>query len=280
MGDVRTLYQPDDEIEALAIQSLLEEQGISCSVRRGADTAYPGIADRPGAWGEILVAEEDLERAQVLVAEYLEAEAEAVEPELGPYRETGEAKPAGDDRSTALERRMKRGLPWLLVLLLLAGSLVLNAKFLLRDRMAELPADQLDTFDAEGRLLLRQRYREGEQRPYQTVQYDAQGRPVWRFHDPDANGWFDRSVVMHGGSLETIYLDEDQDGIYETFRVERDRQKLHEGVDADGDQLYEEMRTDGTTLFDQDADGFYDLAVCEPDDGPTRRVDLTTCTTD
>ncbi|MDH5490582.1 MAG: hypothetical protein OEY14_01270, partial [Myxococcales bacterium] len=80
-------------------------------------------------WGAILVAEEDLERAQELLADFLEAEVEP--PVLGPYRtEAHEDKGVGAYES--LHARTRRGARALLLLFVALPLLLLSLSLLLR----------------------------------------------------------------------------------------------------------------------------------------------------
>jgi len=63
------LCNTTSEIEALSIKALLEDEGIECIVRSYQDTAYNGIYTLLKGWGDILVREEDLERATKLLKE-------------------------------------------------------------------------------------------------------------------------------------------------------------------------------------------------------------------
>jgi len=63
------LCNTTSEIEALSIKALLEDEGIECIVRSYQDTAYNGIYTLLKGWGDILVREEDLERATKLLRE-------------------------------------------------------------------------------------------------------------------------------------------------------------------------------------------------------------------
>lgn len=68
----KLLFKPDNELLALSIKSLLENEGIYSIVRSYQIPAYDGIAQmmRP-KWGEILVAEDDYEKAKDLLGDFL-----------------------------------------------------------------------------------------------------------------------------------------------------------------------------------------------------------------
>ncbi|MEO0093230.1 MAG: DUF2007 domain-containing protein [candidate division WOR-3 bacterium] len=68
----KILFKPDNELLALSIKSLLEKEGIYSIIHSYQIPAYDGIAQmmRPH-WGEILVAEEDYEKAKELLDVFL-----------------------------------------------------------------------------------------------------------------------------------------------------------------------------------------------------------------
>ena len=70
----KVLFKPDNELLALSIKSLLENEGIYSIVHSYQIPAYDGIAQmmRP-QWGEILVAEEDYAEAKELLDAFLAA---------------------------------------------------------------------------------------------------------------------------------------------------------------------------------------------------------------
>ncbi|MDH5185594.1 MAG: DUF2007 domain-containing protein [candidate division WOR-3 bacterium] len=81
----RVLFKPDNELLALSIKSFLESEGIYAIVRSYQIPAYDSIAQmmRPN-WGEIIVSEEDYQRAKELLDVFLKttkSESRAVEPD-------------------------------------------------------------------------------------------------------------------------------------------------------------------------------------------------------
>lgn len=69
---LKAVYSPPDELLANTVRDLLESAGIPALVRSFQIPAYDGIARmmRP-TWGEVLVEEEDWERARELVEGFL-----------------------------------------------------------------------------------------------------------------------------------------------------------------------------------------------------------------
>jgi hypothetical protein len=135
---MKLLYEPENEIEAQALIGMLASEGIGVVAQRRADTAYPGIGDAAFGWGRLLVAEGDLARAQGLIADYLDSEAEPeqefgdvvpADSREGPYRSPARA---ADHRIEA--KRGVRSAASVGGVLLFAGSLGLNAYYLLEDR--------------------------------------------------------------------------------------------------------------------------------------------------
>jgi len=85
----KVLFKPDNELLALSIKSLLENEGIYSIIRSYQIPAYDGIAQmmRP-QWGEILVAEENYAEAKELLDAFLAASAEASKAENDKSAET------------------------------------------------------------------------------------------------------------------------------------------------------------------------------------------------
>ena len=84
----RILYKPPDELLAVRIKDLLEQQGIVAVLRSYQMPWYDGLAKmmRP-QWGEVLVTDEDYDRAKELLDDLLivvkaeaTGEGEVVEP--------------------------------------------------------------------------------------------------------------------------------------------------------------------------------------------------------
>jgi hypothetical protein len=84
----RILYKPSDELFAVRLKDLLEQQGIVAVLRSYQMPWYDGLAKmmRP-EWGEVLVTDEDFDRAKELLEDLLtvvkaetNGEGEVVEP--------------------------------------------------------------------------------------------------------------------------------------------------------------------------------------------------------
>ena len=69
---MRQVYVAPDEFMAISIKSLLDEEGIPNELRRYENVWLNGLPKlMHGAWGEILVFEEDFDDAKVLVDAFL-----------------------------------------------------------------------------------------------------------------------------------------------------------------------------------------------------------------
>jgi hypothetical protein len=93
----KVLYKPDNELLALSIKSLLEKEEIYAIIRSYQIPAYDGIAQmmRPH-WGEIIVAEEDYERAKELLDGFLSSAKEAQGLE---QIEANQTEPSTEDKT-------------------------------------------------------------------------------------------------------------------------------------------------------------------------------------
>lgn len=69
---LKVLYKAPDELMANSVRDLLEENGVAAMVRSFQIPAYDGIAKmmRPD-WGQVLVDDEDWERAKELLDGFL-----------------------------------------------------------------------------------------------------------------------------------------------------------------------------------------------------------------
>lgn len=78
----KSVFKAPDEFAALTIQSALEAEGITSEVRSFQIAMYDGIAmmQKP-FWGEVLVLEEDFERAKQIVEDFLSTEGKTEIPE-------------------------------------------------------------------------------------------------------------------------------------------------------------------------------------------------------
>ena len=77
--ETQSIYETDDEVQALALQEALEDEGIAAVLVNHRDTAYPGITDRQRHGTEIRVEIDQVEKATQLVEEFL-----AAQPVEGP----------------------------------------------------------------------------------------------------------------------------------------------------------------------------------------------------
>jgi hypothetical protein len=73
---LKAIYRPENELMANAVRDLLEQNGIPAMARSFQIPAYDGLAMmmRP-VWGQVLVEEDDVEKAEALVRTFLAADA-------------------------------------------------------------------------------------------------------------------------------------------------------------------------------------------------------------
>lgn len=69
-----SILEANNELEAITIQAFLESQGIRAAIRSRQIPMYDGIAKvwNP-VWGYVMVMEDDRERAEQLIVEYLDS---------------------------------------------------------------------------------------------------------------------------------------------------------------------------------------------------------------
>jgi hypothetical protein len=111
-----SVYETDDEVQALALQEALESEGIAAILINHRDTAYPGITDRQRHGTEIRVERDQVEKATQLIEEFL-----AAQPVEGPPI----APPPDSEPAPGL-----RGPGWLVITLVMLGLLGVTAYIL------------------------------------------------------------------------------------------------------------------------------------------------------
>ncbi|MGB5810059.1 MAG: DUF2007 domain-containing protein [Polyangiales bacterium] len=72
--ETRSVHETDDEVQALALQEALEQEGIAAVLINHRDTAYPGITDRLRHGTEIRVEADQVEKATAFIRDFLAAE--------------------------------------------------------------------------------------------------------------------------------------------------------------------------------------------------------------
>jgi hypothetical protein len=72
--ETRSVYETDDEVQALALQEALESDGIAAVLVNHRDTAYPGITDRSRHGTEIRVEMDQVDAATRIIEEFLAAQ--------------------------------------------------------------------------------------------------------------------------------------------------------------------------------------------------------------
>jgi type III secretory pathway lipoprotein EscJ len=70
---MKILMKPENEPEANAIKSILEEHGIYAEIKSFHDTAYDGLFQSQYGWGTIRVSESDFLEARRIVEEWFDA---------------------------------------------------------------------------------------------------------------------------------------------------------------------------------------------------------------
>lgn len=73
-GKLVSVFEANNEMEAITIHAFLESQGIDAAIRSRQIPMYDGIARiwNP-VWGYVMVMENDSERAERLIVEYLDS---------------------------------------------------------------------------------------------------------------------------------------------------------------------------------------------------------------
>jgi hypothetical protein len=98
---MKKLITPENEAEANAIKSILEEHGIYAEIKSFHDTAYDGLFQSQYGWGIIRVSETDFEEAQGIIQEWKDAS-----PAELPWENESD-QDISDQRSDGFLRRTK-----------------------------------------------------------------------------------------------------------------------------------------------------------------------------
>ena len=84
-----SVLEASNELEAITIQAFLESQGIDAAIRSRQIPMYDGIAKAWNpVWGYVMVMENDSEKAERLIVEYLDSCTD--EEDLNCYEGTDE----------------------------------------------------------------------------------------------------------------------------------------------------------------------------------------------
>ena len=88
-GKLVSVLKARDELEAITIQAFLESQGIDAAIRSRQIPMYDGIAKAWNpVWGYVLVMEENHDRAEELIMEYIDSCADSEDIDKEDYSQT------------------------------------------------------------------------------------------------------------------------------------------------------------------------------------------------
>jgi hypothetical protein len=101
---LKVLYKPPDEILAVRIKDFLEQNGIEAILRSQQMPWYDGLAKmmRP-EWGQVLVLDEDYDRAKELLKDLLAAVESPIEEDAATDHKDEDKTDEDEDRSGANE---------------------------------------------------------------------------------------------------------------------------------------------------------------------------------
>jgi hypothetical protein len=271
MSDVVVREAPT-ELEAEAVAAYLRAEGCPVTIRKRTLVAFPGIAEPPGTVAEVRVEEADVARARALLDAYdgasldaddLESQALAARPPRDAPSETGSV--------TALAVRLG-----------MAVSLLGNAYAVFVLAIEPRLGGVIMDYDSEGNVIVAARFERGDERPREVDTIDVMGRTLTTAVDANQDGYFERSTsfVFAGprGVQRVVSLDENADGNPERGLSYRGDEVVVTTVDEDEDGLTETWTLERVSarLSDEDEDGFPDLYFC-PETATVRKIDLRTC---
>lgn len=265
------LRRVTNAIEANAIVAYLASQSCPAFVKRREIVAYPGVAEPPGNFAEILVADEHLETARALLDVYDASSLDADELE-------SQAMAAPLPRPT--EERQSKGWRSLLVGLAFVLSLGFNV-FAAYALFFENPPNEIPTYDADGNVVALAFFHDHADMPYRSDTFDADGALILRAYDRDEDGWAERISVPlpenESGLTHMVYFDTDEDGRPERASAFQERVQRARFDDVDEDGLYETSidRRHDVVLEDTDHDGVFDTFRCGANAPSTEPIHLT-----
>jgi hypothetical protein len=305
------LCTPEDETEALVIQQLLAESGITAELISWQVSAYPGLSPE---WGVIRVASADLDSARKLLEGWRRArpvvegsQADESAPPGASERSQSAAEPAafetppaeraepvapGDegprDRTPSFGPPLSRG--WSVARsLLLVVSLLANLGLLIRyvwtpqgEGEAVGVQDEVVVTDARGRPLARYHYHPQAAFPHRTEGYLPDGSLATQSFDRDEDGWSEHVLTYFGQELVWEQLDPDEDGRFQELNGFVGDRRTVTLTDRDGDTRADEtVLYDGwdprAWLFDRDVDGFPEQVRCVDAAGVVHEHSLLSC---
>lgn len=248
---MKNLLQPENEVEANVIKSLLDENGINAEINSYHDTAYDGLYQAQYGWGVIRVAEEDFEKAKQIVEEWHNAS-----PDEVPWEET-----------QTIEKKQIKKSPITLRSSLFVISLLLNIFFIFS--YFGIIGEPLDTYqpsklyDKNGKLISAFRFSTNSEFPFEGTEYSVKGEILFKIFDANENGRFERFVDYYD-NRKTTMLDANENGIYEISTENFNNGTVIKSYDKDENKVFELVEIIDknnqivATLFDNNQDTFED----------------------
>jgi len=81
--DLVLLFEPEDDVAAMILQSMLEEAGVAVMPRPFEDKALDGLVElqEGGLWGQLYVTTEQQELARQVLQDFLDSREEGLDEE-------------------------------------------------------------------------------------------------------------------------------------------------------------------------------------------------------
>jgi hypothetical protein len=207
---MKNLIKPENEAEAIAIKSLLDEHGIYVEIKSFHDTAYDGLFQTQYGWGVIRVDESNFSKAKKIVDEWYQAS-----PEVIPW----EDKEITTESSIENPQKPNNNFFSYTKSFLIILSFILNI-FLLcfyfgvfREPLGQYDVSKI--LDKKGKVIATYKYGKNSQFPYEGTAFSPSGEVLSKFFDSNENGRWER-VVNYSKSKKTISVDDNKNDIYET----------------------------------------------------------------
>ena len=210
---MKIVAKPDNEAEALAIESLLRDSDIECLVRSFHDTAYDGIYQAQYGWGTISVHERDYDQAKMIVLKWREAAPDVTNCFSGDFATHNPVIPNPSRLSFVVF--VKNIAPYLII-----PSILLNLFFIATELgiIGSKYERIYSQYDRDNIVYAKVDWRNNEYSPYYFASLAKDQTLMQESYDTNDDGRTDLFTTFIEGSMSTS-TDSDYDGFFEVSKT-------------------------------------------------------------
>ncbi len=229
---MKVLYKPDNEAEAFAIKSLLEENSIDSTIHSFHDTAYDGLYQNQYGWGVIKIFEKDFDAAQKLVTDWKDNAPEIIEYEKVTIEEDPNVGSTGS--KLGIKNFFKVVVPIIFI-----SSILANIYFFSSWLFYSFQDDTVfKQYDRNGSLISISEWGDNHESPYKYTLYSTSGEKLAVFYDINDDGRANQAIEYRPKSTITS-IDKNNNGIYEAFVEVFESGSRKKYTDKDENKIFE-----------------------------------------